>query len=161
MSEKKEYKWSPENPSPSAIAKVKTPLPIPEFCPHCGSPVRIGSHSEIYDGRSFGVWPYIYICQDTEKCGAYVGLHPFTNIPLGYLADEQTRNARKRCKPAFERLWKTADSVMSRTEAYAWLADQLKIPAANCHFAMFNVEQCEQARVLCKAKHRELSRSPE
>lgn len=46
----KEYKWSPQNPSPNAVAKVKDPMPVPNFCIHCGEPVRLGTHAEIYDG---------------------------------------------------------------------------------------------------------------
>lgn len=159
MSEK-EYKWSPQNPSPAAVAKVKDPMPVPNFCIHCGSPVRLGTHAEIYDGRSFGVWPYVYLCENKE-CGAYVGLHSFTNIPLGHLATEAERAARKSCKPAFEKLWKTGAAPMSRNAAYAWLAEALQIPAENCHFGMFGVERCELAKKLCKAKYRELVGSKE
>lgn len=156
----KEYKWSPENPSPAAVAKVKHPLPVPNFCIHCGAPVRLGAHAEIYDGRSFGVWPYVYLCENKE-CGAYVGLHPFTNIPLGHLATEHERAARKYCKSAFEKLWKTGEAPMSRAAAYKWLAEALQITVENCHFGMFGVERCELARKLCKAKYRELVGSKE
>lgn len=159
MSEK-EYKWSPQNPSPASMAKVKDPMPVPNFCIHCGSTVRLGTHEEIYDGRRFGTWPYVYLCEGKE-CGAYVGLHPFTNIPLGHLATEAERAARKSCKPAFEKLWKTGEAPLSRNAAYTWLAEALQIPVENCHFAMFGVERCELAKKLCKAKYRELCGSKE
>ncbi len=108
----KEYKWSPQNPSPSAMEKVKDPLPVPNFCVHCGSPVRPGTHAEIYDGRSFGVWPHVYLCENKE-CGAYVGLHPFTNIPLGHLATEAERAAPPQPVPIQLDTWslRTGDAL--------------------------------------------------
>ncbi len=45
-------------------------------------------------------WPWVYIC---EGCGSYVGMHPFTDIPLGTLADAATREARKECKAPIQR----------------------------------------------------------
>lgn len=156
MSEEKEYKWSPTNPNPKSVARITDALPVPEVCPNCGSAVRLGAHEEIYDGRRFGVWPYIYICEGAE-CRSYVGLHPFTHLPLGTLADEKTRLARKSCKPAFEKLWKTGAAPMGRNEAYSWLADAMGITKAECHFAHFNAELCERAKTLCKSKYRELT----
>ena len=74
---------------------------------------------------------------------------------------EAERAARKSCKPAFEKLWKTGAAPMSRNAAYAWLAEALQIPLENCHLAMFGVERCELAKKLCKAKYRELVGSKE
>lgn len=154
MTEQKEYKWSPANPNPKSVAKVVDALPVPTICCNCGGPVRLGTHEEIYDGRTFGIWPYIYICEKAE-CGSYVGLHKFTNLPLGTLAGAETRAARKTCKPSFESLWRTGDAPMSRNAAYAWLAEALGIPAEQCHFAHFDAATCERAKHLCKAKLRE------
>lgn len=130
---------TPANPSRKATARVKNPLPAPSACCLCGGNVRIGTHQELY-GRDFSDWPYVYLC---EVCGAYVGLHPFTAIPLGTLADKQTRDARKNCKLPFERIWKSGD--MTRTEAYHWLAEKMGIPIHECHFGWFTVEQCHAA----------------
>lgn len=143
-----EYKWTPQNPNPRSVAKVGHPLPVPTCCPNCNGPVRIGTHAEVYDGRSFGVWPYVYLCEDRE-CDTYGGLHPFTHLPLGTLANKALRDARKRCKPAFEKLFK--EHGMTRNDAYAWLAQTLGITAEQCHFALFDVEMCERAQAACKA----------
>lgn len=134
---------TPSNPSRKATARVKNPLPAPTQCHHCSGAVRIGTHEEVY-GRDYSDWPYVYLC---EGCGAYVGLHPFTSIPLGTLADQRTRDARKKCKPAFEHLWKSGR--MSRTDAYRWLAEQMGIPFGECHFGWFTAEQCEKAELIC------------
>ncbi|MDU5667721.1 zinc-finger-containing protein, partial [Enterobacter hormaechei] len=134
---------TPTNPSKKATARVKNPLPVPTNCHLCSGSVRIGTHGEVY-GRDFSDWPYVYLC---ESCGAYVGLHPFTAIPLGTLADKPTRDARKSCKMPFERIWKSG--AMTRTEAYQWLSGKMGIPVHECHFGWFTVEQCLTAMHHC------------
>lgn len=133
---------SPWNPSKKAMARVHNPLPVPEHCLHCGGFVNVAHHEEIYRGRSYGEWPWLYLC---SSCDAYVGMHPFTNIPLGTLATEEIRNARKHCKIPFERLHKSG--AMSRDDAYAALAAALNIPVNECHFAWFDVEMCKKAEI--------------
>lgn len=136
---------TPLNPSRGATARVKEPLPAPAICHYCGLSVRIAGHSEIY-GRNYGDWPWLYVC---NGCGAYVGMHPFTDIPLGTLADAATRRARKNCKPAFDALWRNGE--MTRSAAYEWLAAQLGIEKEACHFGWFDIETCERARNICLA----------
>lgn len=129
---------SPSNPSARATARVKSPLPVPCKCRHCACKVELVSNSVIY-GREFGEWPWTYLC---SGCRAYVGLHPFTAIPLGTLATRVIRDARKRAKASFNPLWQSGS--MTRNGAYAWLAIALAIPdAEECHIGWFDVEQCE------------------
>ncbi|CAN7474089.1 DUF3268 family zinc-finger domain-containing protein [Variovorax sp. LjRoot175] len=52
---------TPWNPSRSATARVKNPLPVPERCPHCGGQCSIVGNEQIY-GRVFGEWPYAVLC---------------------------------------------------------------------------------------------------
>ncbi|MFP2239916.1 zinc-finger-containing protein [Pseudescherichia vulneris] len=134
---------TPANPSRKAMARVKNPLPVPTECRLCNSGVHVATHQEVY-GRDYSDWPYMYLC---SGCGAYVGIHPFTNIPLGTLADKATRDARKNCKKPFEAIWRSGK--MSRTEAYAWLANALNISVNECHFGWFDIAQCEAAKQLC------------
>jgi len=134
---------TPWNPSKKAIKRVLNAIPAPETCPFCSSPVAIKSHDELY-GRTYGEWPWAYVCQK-KACGAYVGMHPFTNIPLGTLADAATRDARKKAKDLFQRLWLNG-GMMNRTQAYEWLALKLNIPYAACHFGWFDVAACTKAR---------------
>jgi hypothetical protein len=142
---------TPWNPSRRAIARVKDVLPAPTVCPHCGSAVKIVRNSEIYNGQEYGEWPWAYKC-DGNFCDAYVGMHPFTNIPLGTLATHAMRDARKKAKAAFQPLWESGG--MKRTEAYAWLAAQLGIAVASCHIGWFDVEQCNRVVEACKAIRR-------
>lgn len=173
---------TPWNPSKKATERVKNPLPVPETCPHCGSPVEVVNNSEIY-GREYGEWPWAYRCvtdetqnsaewdaveeaylsghpidapEWKEACGAYVGMHPFTDIPLGVLATKEMREARKRCKPAFIRLY--ASGKMSRNDAYKVLAEKMGLKKEECHWAWFDVAQCEKAKTLCEAIWRELTK---
>ncbi|WP_319931557.1 zinc-finger-containing protein [Xenorhabdus santafensis] len=134
---------TPWNPSIRAIKKVKDPLPAPTKCHYCAGSIAIVSHKAVY-GQDFGNWPWLYIC---TTCRAYVGMHPFTDIPLGTLANEETRAARKSCKPHFERIWKSGK--LTRTDAYKWLAEKLGIDPGECHFGWFDVDMCEQAKNVC------------
>ena len=140
-------KKTPWNPSRKAIARVKNPLPVPVVHDACGGAVKIVNNETIY-GRSFGDWPWAYRC---ERCGAYVGMHPFTAIPLGTLADGPTRQARKRAKDAFNPMWQSGK--MSRSDAYAWLARQLGIRRVDeCHIAWFDVQMCDRVVAVCNTK---------
>lgn len=135
---------TPWNPSRRAIARVKNPLPAPTECPRCGGRhVDIARNSEIY-GRDYGEWPWAFLCRG---CGAYVGMHPFTGIPLGTLADAPTREARKRAKAAFNPLWQSG--AMTRTEAYSWLASRLGVAVAACHIGWFDVAMCQLVEHEC------------
>lgn len=128
---------TPWNPSRKATARVTNPLPVPETCPHCENDCKIVNNSVIY-GREYGEWPWAVLC---VGCGAHVGLHPFTGIPLGTLATAEMRDARKRAKNAFNPLWQQGG--MSRSDAYSWLATMLGITNVNdCHIAWFGIDQC-------------------
>lgn len=128
-----------------ALLRVKDPIAIPTACRYCDSSVELVENSAIYNGRTFGDWPYAYLC---DCCGAYVGLHPDTDLPLGTLADKRTRDARNATKKTFEAIWR--DRHMSRTQAYAWLAGKLGISVAECHFGLFEPDQCRAAEAFAQ-----------
>jgi uncharacterized protein DUF3268 len=145
----KESEKSPWNPSRKAIKRVTNPLPAPTVCPRCKSSVEIVNNDVIY-GRSYGEWPWAYKCAN-EACDCYVGMHPFTDIPLGTLADMATRDARKEAKAAFNPIWERGG--MTRSEAYAWLADKLCIAnVGECHIGWFDVETCNRVIDVCSKK---------
>lgn len=131
--------------SRKALKRISSPAPIPESCPYCQGSVELVNHAEVYNGREYGDWPYIYLCRE---CNAYVGLHEYTDIPLGTLANRELREARKQEKVHFEALWYNRES---RTRAYEWLAAEMKIPVSECHWGMFTVEQCREAGALCRS----------
>lgn len=131
---------TPWNPSRKATARVKNPLPAPTVHDGCGGTVEIAHHNTVY-GHEYSDWPWMYRC---TTCDATVGMHPFTNIPLGILADKALRAIKTQCKQPFERLWKTGR--MARSRAYEELAAHLGIDAAACHFGWFDAAQCVKAR---------------
>ena len=135
---------TPWNPSARAVKRVKNPLPSPDQCNRCGSTsVALVSNCEIY-GKEYGEWPWLFLCME---CRSYVGLHPFTGIPLGTLADAETRDARMKAKAAFSPMWTSGD--MSRSDAYAWLAARLGIQVESCHIGWFDVDECGRVANVC------------
>ncbi|MFY1852952.1 zinc-finger-containing protein [Achromobacter xylosoxidans] len=129
-----------------ALARVRDRIAPPKACHCCGGPVKLTNNSDIYNGQSFGDWPYVYRC---TRCQAYIGLHPDTDLPLGVMADRQTIKARKESKFAFHRL--TRDRFGNdRKAAHTWLASALGIAPSICHFGMFGVDQAERAGQICR-----------
>lgn len=129
--------------SRKALKRVKDAAPIPDACQHCGDEVKLVNHAEIY-GREYGDWPYAYRC---TGCGAYIGVHPNTDIPLGTLANYEMREARKRGKKVFMALRGRFNN--NRGAMYQWLAREMGIPESECHWGMFSVERCRQAQRIC------------
>lgn len=121
-------------------------LPALETCRFCQGRVNYVNNSEVY-GKSFGKWPYLYLCS-SSSCKAFVGVHPGTKIPLGTLADEATRRARKEAHSAFDQLWQ--GGRMKRGEAYHWLAKELRIERWRCHMAWFDAPMCRRVVKICQ-----------
>lgn len=126
-------------------------LPAPETCRYCQSRVDLVNNSEVY-GKSYGRWPHVYLCSN-KVCRAFVGVHPNTQVPLGTLADAETRKARKEAHSAFDLIWK--GGYMKRGEAYAWLAEKLRIETWRCHVAWFDAPMCRQVVKACQELLRE------
>lgn len=119
--------------------RVKHRCRIPVSCDACDSQ-KIALQSRSLMGiRTSGKWPLVWHC---ETCGAMVGCHTGTDIPLGLMADRITRDARYRAHKAFDPLWKNGHMV--KANAYAWMAKVLGIPFEQAHIGMLNETQCEQ-----------------
>lgn len=93
-----------------------------------------------------------YLCR---PCDAYVGCHKGTT-PLGRLANAELRAAKSRAHLAFDPLWKEK-YFRSRTRAYNWLAQQLKINASDCHIGMFDLDMCSRVVSVTHALRCQLS----
>lgn len=107
-------------------------------CPYCGGPAHCVTGAVIYGSNRFDLLgKKFWRC---KPCGAHVGCHPDTAIPLGRLANKQLRRAKMDAHNAFDPLWKSKE--MTRSQAYAWLAEALGISPANCHIGMFDVDGC-------------------
>lgn len=127
------------------------------ICPYCNVPADFVDSSVIYK-RSYGM---IYLCSNFPECDAYVGVHNGTAKPLGKMANRELREARKKAHAAFDPLWQEKliitqknnrhySKSRARNEMYAWLANELGIPKARCHIAMFDVETCKQVVEVCR-----------
>ena len=134
-----------------ALRRVKDRIEPPTICPYCDGPVALVENSEIYNGRSYGDWPYAYLC---APCDAYVGLHPNTDLPLGTLANAELRQLRKQAKAAWQQV--SGLHGWDRSRAYQWLASEMGIPAAECHFGHFNLVRARAARGICESAARRL-----
>lgn len=126
------------------------PPPIPTTCRYCRGIVKLAENKEVY-GKNYGKHPYIYLC---TSCRAYVGTHPTAPPkPLGTLANQVLRKARESCKKPFklyeERMQALAcGKKQGRYEAYRRLANEMDIRMEECHFGLFEADQCEQAKVI-------------
>lgn len=126
--------------SRKALRRVKDRIDPPTHCPCCGKEVELVDNSELY-GRSYGQWPYMYIC---FPCDTYVGTHKFTDLPLGTMADKLTREWRKKAKgPFMDRVRDVHKG--DRNSAYQELAQLLGIAKEECHFGFFTTDLCQQA----------------
>lgn len=143
-----EEKLVPPDPLPhisrKALKRVKDPFPKPCGCRYCGSDVHLVKNSEVY-GRLYGDWPFMYLC---TGCRAYVGLHPNTDIPLGSLADGALRKARSDSKAVFYSLLEKLG--IPRGEGYKRLAVRMNKDPSECHFGMFELEDCRLAKEICE-----------
>lgn len=106
-------------------------------CPYCQRPAKLVSGLITYPHRNDLKDKLFWHC---AQCNAFVGCHPGTERPLGELANAELRRLRMYCHAGFDVLWKKGD--MKRTQAYAWLAGELKIKQDDCHIGSFNEDQC-------------------
>lgn len=122
-------------------------IPIPKKCRYCGSSVVFTSNAEIY-GKEYGNGK-CYLCRN---CKAFVGVHTGTNIPLGTLANDELRKARKQAHNLFDKLWKEPTRIMTRFNAYKWLSKKMNLKQSDTHIALFEIEQCKTVIELVKNK---------
>lgn len=116
-------------------------------CTQCKKKSSLVSGKTIYPHRPDLHHLPFYLC---ESCNAYVGCHPGTKLALGTPASKDTRAARSRAHSAFDPLWRNKLYFKSRTRAYNWLAQELKIKASQCHIGLFDISTCNRVVALCK-----------
>lgn len=114
-------------------------------CDYCGSPARLVDGDYIYPHRPDLFKKKFWQCANGHP-EAYVGCHPDSTKPLGRLADEDLRSAKKDTHNVFDPIWR--EKYSSRNRAYQWLAGRMGIPSRECHIGMFTLKQCEQARLI-------------
>ncbi|MCP3924868.1 MAG: hypothetical protein GY714_20000 [Desulfobacterales bacterium] len=103
------------------------------FCPKCKK--RVKSIKTRYGVRNQ--------CCDLWSWGE--------NVPL---ETKWTHHARKSAHEEFDKLWKS--KLMSRKEAYTWLAKKLDLSKKKCHIKLFNESQCFDVERLSMKKLKRL-----
>jgi hypothetical protein len=113
-------------------------------CPYCLQPSILRPANYIYKDpqRSGSLW----VCSDYPDCNAYVATHkhgPLKDYPLGTLANEELRTARRVVHKVFDVLFKR--NQMTREEAYKWLQEELCIPHEEAHIGEMDILKCNLA----------------
>ena len=109
-------------------------------CPYCGSSVVYRSADGIYRDNSRKTM--LYVCSHYPECDAYVRVHEGTNIPVGNLANHELRTLRRTAHYYFDQLYKTG--MMSKQDAYQWLADLICAPLSEAHIGYLGEYYCKQ-----------------
>lgn len=118
-------------------------------CPYCGSPAFLHDASFVYHDKSNG--GQLYVCSRFPACDSYVGVHPGTTLPKGTLADKSLRRKRIRTHKIFDQIW--MNGILSKPDAYRWMADKFCLKLKDAHIGNFSEYMCDQlileaARVL-------------
>jgi len=112
----------------------------PIRCPYCGAPVHFRSATGIYHDNSNGIM--LYVCSNFPRCDAYVRAHAGTKTPMGTLANGKLRALRKDAHDAFDLLH--LSGLMTRDDAYLWLAAFLQAPQSKAHIGSLGEYDCLQ-----------------
>ncbi len=125
---------------------------IEPICQECGKLATLVQSREIYVERHDLWGKPMWRCQ----CGAYVGCHPHTEIPMGYPAGPQTRRARSQAHAVFDALWlrkAERDKIpkgKARVLGYAWLAKVLGLDPRDTHISHFSKEMALRVVEVCR-----------
>lgn len=112
------------------------------ICRYCNRPAQLVTGDRVYPHRPDLRQHKFWRC---APCGAWVGVHPGTDKPLGILATAELRRLKTLVHAALDPLWLKRPRRMKRGEAYAWLAKGLGITSDECHVGMFDEDRCRAA----------------
>ena len=109
-------------------------------CPYCGASITLRSADGIYRDNSSGTM--LYVCSRYPACDAYVRVLPGTKTPIGSMANGDLRALRREAHRHFDLLYQTG--LMTRSEAYSWLAAMLQAPLSQAHIGHLGEYYCKQ-----------------
>lgn len=107
-------------------------------CPYCGSTSILRSAEGIYRDNSRNTM--LYVCRNYPACDAYVRAQPGSHLPVGTMANGKLRALRKDAHRYFDQLYKRG--LMTKEEAYHWLADTLATPMDRAHIGLLGEYYC-------------------
>ena len=125
-------------------------MKTPKICRYCGGVIRLVPAEQVYGtstARLGLAGEKLYQCQN---CNARVGCHKGTTRPLGNVANEALRLKRIETHRVFDDYWRSQQ--MTRTGAYRWLSQRMRIPAKQTHIGGFEMDQCQEVISLCCAE---------
>ena len=82
----------------------------------------------------------LYVCKNYPSCDAYVRVQTGSNLPLGTMSNGKLRALRREAHRYFDQLYK--QGIMSKDEAYLWMADILAVPMSRAHIGMMGEYYC-------------------
>ncbi len=118
--------------------KKKTGNLNPMRCPYCGASVVFRSAEGIYRENSADTM--LYVCSNYPECDAYVRVQKGTKKPVGTMADHKLRALRTEAHRHFDKLYKSG--IMSKEEAYFWLANLISAPLSEAHIGYLGEYYC-------------------
>ena len=120
--------------------KKKRAQSLAPRCPYCGSHSVLRSADGIYRNNDKNTM--LYVCSKYPACDSYVRVHPGTKIPVGTMANRQLRALRNEAHRNFDQLHKKG--LMSKEDAYCWLASILAAPLGQAHIGYLGEYYCKQ-----------------
>jgi ssDNA-binding Zn-finger/Zn-ribbon topoisomerase 1 len=115
-------------------------------CPYCGSAMTLRPACEIYPDDAGD--RRMYVCSHYPECNTYVGTHAGTLVPLGIPANGDLRNLRIRAHKVFDQIWKSG--IMTRDQAYRWMADVFCLKLKDAHIGCYSEYQCNELIRKCE-----------
>lgn len=109
-------------------------------CPYCGGTAILRNASYVYGDKSRG--GQVYVCSHYPICDSYVGVHPGSVIPKGTLANKELRQKRIQAHQTFDQIWK--QRILSKPDAYRWIADKFCLNTRQAHIGYFSSYMCDQ-----------------
>lgn len=113
------------------------------LCRYCNGAVEAYAGMEVLPGRVDLSGKAYLRC---AACDAYCPLDDAGN-PVGVLADPRLRRLRIAAHDTFDPVWQAR--MLSREEAYRWLAAWMGLERDECHFRYFDEAQCHLAIAIC------------
>lgn len=105
---------------------------------HCGRPAVLRSAEGLC--RMYREGEMVYVCSAYPVCDSYVRACPDTLKPLGSLAWPELRRLRFETHQKFDQLYQTG--IMSKAQAYRWLASTIQAPMGHAHIGHLGEHYC-------------------
>ena len=107
---------------------------------HCGCLAVLRDASEVC--RTHRTGAKAYVCAKYPACDSYVMAHPNTLEPMGSLAGPELRKLRREAHVEFNRLYESG--LMTKKDAYHWLAFATQSPMAHAHIGHLGDYYCRE-----------------